>query len=223
MSNYDNQIESLALNPFAFSPVLIIGNVGCGKTYFLEKYRAKRNIVYKPAFGEWSDNEGAKIFNAEEICKNIIEAIYKSKENSWKEMFDPVDVIIIDDIQRLAGKTTIQQLLFSYFLTCNKAIIITSNSELNKKDFSEELISFLSTGAHIYIDDPDKESKLEFLVTSLCAANMEVENEALLWLSNQNFISYAAIKGFVKTLNLFSTNGTLSIADCIKCSKGYIY
>ena len=138
-------------------------------------------------------------------------------------MFDPVDVIIIDNIQRLAGKTTIQQLLFSYFLTCNKAIIITSNSELNKKDFSEELISFLSTGAHIYIDDPDKESKLEFLVTSLCAANMEVENEALLWLSNQNFISYAAIKGFVKTLNLFSTNGTLSIADCIKCSKGYIY
>lgn len=40
MKKYDDQIERVALNPLSFSPVSIIGNVGSGKTYFLEKYRA---------------------------------------------------------------------------------------------------------------------------------------------------------------------------------------
>ncbi len=223
MYNYDDQIESLALNPLGFSPVVIIGNVGSGKTRFLEKYREKRNKFYKPAFGEWGAGEGAKIFNADEICQSIIDSIANGNGKSWRKIFASVDVIIIDDFDRLAGKTTTQEMLFSYFLTCKKAIVVSSKSEIVGEGLSEELSSFLSTGAHIHIDDPDKESKLDFLVTGLCTAGIQIESEALEWLSNQNFISYAATKGYIKTLQLFATDEPLSLANCIKCSKGYIY
>ena len=222
MNNYDDQIESLALNPLSFSPISIIGNIGSGKTLFLEKFRSQRQKIYKPAFGDWSECEGAKIFNADEILKAFVDSV-RSNNNSWKEMFSAVDLIIIDDFDKLHGKTATQEALFSYFLTCQKAIILSSKSEIIGEGFSEEISSFLSTGARIYIDDPDKESKLNFLITGLCTAGMLIENDALEWLSNQNFISYAATKGYVKTLQLFATEEPLSLADCIKCSKGYIY
>lgn len=223
MNNYDTQIEMLAMKPLDYSPIVIIGNVGSGKTYFLEKYCKKRNKFYKPAFGEWGECEGAKIFNADEICQNIIDSIANGNGKSWSKIFAPIDVIIIDDFDRLAGKTTTQEMLFSYFLACNKAIIVAAKSEIVGEGFAEEISSFLSTGAHIYIDDPDKGTKLEFLLTNLCAMGINVEDEALLWLSKQNFISYAATKGFVKTLRLFTTDEPLSLSDCIKYSKDYIY
>ena len=223
MNNYDTQIEMLAMKPLDYSPVVIIGNAGSGKTYFLEKFCEKRNKFYKPAFGEWGKDEGTKIFNADEICQKIIDSIAGGKCNSWRKIFVSVDVIIIDDFDRLAGKTTMQEMLFSYFLTCKKAIVVSSKSEIVGEGFSEELSSFLSTGAHIHIDDPDKESKFDFLVTGLCTAGIQIESEALEWLSNQNFISYAATKGYIKILQLFATDEPLSLANCIKCSKGYIY
>ncbi len=222
MNNFDTQIEMLVTKPLGFSPVVIIGNVGSGKTYFLEKYREKRNKFYKPAFGEWGAGEGAKIFNADEICQKIIDSIANGNGKSWSKIFASVNVIIIDDFDKLAGKTTTQEMLFSYFLTCKKAIVVSSKSEIAGEGFLEELSSFLSTGAHIYINDPDKESKFDFLVNGLCTAGIQMENEALVWLSNQNFISYAATKGFVKTLRLFTTGEPLSLSDCIKYTKGYI-
>ena len=223
MNKYDDQIERLALNPLSFSPVSIIGNVGSGKTYFLEKYRAQRQNIYKPAFEEWEEGEGVKIFNADEICKAIHSSFTSDNESAWIKMFDSVDVIIIDDFNKLYGKTTVQKMLFSYFLTCQRAIIVSSKTEIVGKGFSEELSSFLSTGAHIYIEDPDKEAKLDFLLTGLCTSGIQIESEAFEWLSNQNFISYAATKGYVKTLQLFATEEAISFADCVKCSKGYIY
>ena len=223
MTNYDDQIDIIAKNPLHFSPITIIGNVGSGKTYFLEKYRAQRQNFYKPAFGEWEEGEGAKIFNADEICKALHSSFTSDNESAWIKMFDSVDVIIIDDFNKLYGKTTVQKMLFSYFLTCQKAIIVSSKTEIVGKGFSEELSSFLSTGAHIYIEDPDKEAKLDFLLTGLCTSGIQIESEAFEWLSNQNFISYAATKGYVKTLQLFATEEAISFADCVKCSKGYIY
>ena len=130
MSKYDDQIERLALNPLSFSPVSIIGNVGSGKTHFLEKYRAQRQNFYKPAFGEWEEGEGAKIFNADEICKAIHSSFTSDNESAWIKMFDSVDVIIIDDFNKLYEKTTVQKMLFSYFITCKKAIIVSSKTEI---------------------------------------------------------------------------------------------
>ena len=112
MNNYDDQIESLVLNPLSFSPVSIIGNIGSGKTHFLEKFRSQREKFYKPAFGVWNECEGAKIFNADEILKTFVDSV-RSNNNSWKEMFSAVDLIIIDDFDKLHGKTSTQEALFS--------------------------------------------------------------------------------------------------------------
>ena len=61
----------------------------------------------------------------------------------WKEQFTPYDVIIINDNDYLAGKTTTQELLLSYFQTCNKTVILITKSEMKGEYFLPELASYL--------------------------------------------------------------------------------
>ena len=62
MPNYDKEIELLAMNPHEFSPVVITGDSGNGKTDFLQKFCKKRKCLHKSEFEEQSTCECIKIF-----------------------------------------------------------------------------------------------------------------------------------------------------------------
>ena len=220
MPNYDKEIELLAMNPHEFSPVVISGNLGNGKSTFLENFCKRRRKLYKPAFSEWESGEYLKIFSARELFESIIESISMACPKAWREQFADHDIIIIDDFDTVAGRPTMQEELFSYFLTCNKAIIIATKSEIKEPDFSPELVSLFSSGAHICIEAP--ESMLDFLINQLAINEIMTTEDALLWLTQQNFTSFAAIKGFIKTLRLFKTDSAYTLEDCKRLVKSYI-
>ena len=222
MPNYDKEIELLAMNPHEFSPVLVSGNSGNGKSMFLDNFCKRRRKLYKPAFSERNNSEYLKIFSARELFESIIESISMAYPKAWREQFADHDIIIIDDFDTVAGRPTMQEELFSYFLTCNKAIIVATKSEITEPDFSPELVSFFSSGAHVRIEAPDEESMLDFLINQLAIDKITTTEEALLWLTQQNFTSFAAIKGFIKTLRLFKTDSAYTLEDCKRLAKSYI-
>ena len=220
MPNYDKEIELLAMNPHEFSPVVISGNLGNGKSTFLENFCKRRRKLYKPAFSEWESGEYLKIFNARELFESLIESISMANPKAWREQFADHDIIIIDDFDTVAGRPTMQEELFSYFLSCNKAIIIATKSEIKEPDFSPELVSLFSSGAHICIEAP--ESMLDFLINQLAINEIMTTEDALLWLTEQNFASFAAIKGFIKTLRFFKTDRAYTLEECKRLVKSYI-
>ena len=75
---------------------------------------------------------------------------------------------------------------------------------------------------HIHIDSPDEDLKLAFLTYQLAVNNLFVDEDALLWLTQQNFASFAAIKGFIKTLRFFKTDSAYTLEDCKRLVKSYI-
>ena len=220
MPNYDKEIELLAMNPHEFSPVVISGNLGNGKSTFLENFCKRRRKLYKPAFSEGESGEYLKIFNARELFESLIESISMANPKAWREQFADHDIIIIDDFDTVAGRPTMQEELFSYFLSCNKAIIIATKSEIKEPDFSPELVSLFSSGAHICIEAP--ESMLDFLINQLAINEIMTTEDALLWLTEQNFASFAAIKGFIKTLRFFKTDRAYTLEECKRLVKSYI-
>ena len=221
MPNYDKEIELLAMNPHEFSPVVISGNSGNGKSTFLETFCKRRRELYEPSFSKWKNSEYMKIIKSEELIESIAKSI-SADNKSWRDKFIDDDVIVIDDFELLSGKIHTQEELFSYFIVCNKAIVIATSSEIRTPSFITGLSSFFSTGAHIHIDDPDKDSKLDFLTYQLTVNNLFVDEDALLWLTDQNFASFAAIKGFIKTLRFFKTDSAYTLEDCKRLAKSYI-
>ncbi|MBE6537585.1 MAG: hypothetical protein E7673_06505 [Ruminococcaceae bacterium] len=222
MYKYDKEIETIAINPMAFSPVVVKGKTGNGKSTFLHKFSEKRSEVYKSAFSKWNGNEALRVFNAREIFESIIEAISNVTPKAWQDVFMPYDVLVIDDFDAFADKPGIQEELFSYFLVCKKAIVIATAQEIREPYFSAELSSFFASAVRIYIDDPDREAKSDFLFKELSISGLSVEKDALVWLFNQTFSSYAAVKGFVKSLMLFKSDVAYTLDTCQKIAKDYI-
>ena len=222
MPNYDKEIELLAMNPHEFSPVVISGNSGNGKTDFLQKFCEKWKRLHKSASEEQSDSKCVKILKSNDIYQNIIDSISKNEPLKWQEAFVPYSVIIIDDIDTLAAKMTTQDILLYYLTSCNKSIVVTSETDIKGRGFSSKFSAFFSSGAHIHIDSPDKDSKQDFLTDQLTVNNLFVDEDALLWLTDQNFASFAAIKGFIKTLRFFKTDRAYTLEECKRLVKSYI-
>lgn len=222
MLNYDEEIERLAMNPHEFSPVVVSGNSGNGKSRFLEKFCKRRRELYEPSFSKWKNGEYMRIIKSEELIESIVKSISADNNKSWREKFIDDDVIVIDDFELLSGKLHTQEELFSYFIVCNKAIVIATSSEIRTPSFCSGLSSFFSSGVHIHLEDPDKDSKFDFLTYQFAVNNLYIDDDALLWLTEQNFASFAAIKGFIKTLRFFKTDKTYTLEDCKRLAKSYI-
>ena len=221
MPNYDKEIELLAMNPHEFSPVVISGNSGNGKSTFLHKFCERRRELYEPSFSKWKNGEYMKIIKSEELIESIAKSI-SADNKSWRDKFIDDDVIVIDDFELLSGKLGTQEELFSYFIVCNKAIVIATSTKIRPPSFITGLSSFFSSGVHIHIEDPDKDTKLDFLTYQLATNNLFVDEDALLWLTEQNFASFAAIKGFIKTLRFFKTDRAYTLEECKRLVKSYI-
>ncbi|MDE6189972.1 MAG: chromosomal replication initiator protein DnaA, partial [Clostridia bacterium] len=145
------------------NPLFIYGGVGLGKTHIMH---AVGNEILK-------HNKKAKILycTTEQFVNDFIDSIRNNKDNEqnkkFREKYRNVDILMLDDIQFLAGKTGTQEALFHTFNDLyqnKKQIILSSDRHPKELTFLEErLQSRFASGLTVDISTPDLETRIAIL------------------------------------------------------------
>lgn len=142
-----------------YNPLFIYGGVGLGKTHLLQ---AIGNKIKKE-----KKNFKIKYVTSEKFTEDLVNAIREQKMNEFKTKFRNLDVLLIDDIQFVAGKDKVQEELFHTFNTLNehnKQIVFTSDRPPKAiNSIEERLRSRFEGGMTADIGYPDLETRLAIL------------------------------------------------------------
>ena len=182
--NRESHAASLACacNPGKyFNPLFIFGNSGLGKTHLL---MAIGNYVKK----NYPDKNVYYIESLKFVDK-VIKAIQNNKIDAFKQYISSMDVLLVDDIQFLAGKS--HEIFFSIYnelVNNHKQICIASDRQPKEiKGLEERLISRFSSGLPVGIDSPEFETSKAILQMKIknSGNNIEdVEDEALTYIAS---------------------------------------
>ena len=162
-----------------YNPLFLYGGVGLGKTHLMQAigHRVQEN------------NPGARILyiSSERFTNEFVQALGQGKIPQFKELYRNVDVLMIDDIQFLAGKESTQEEFFHTFnaLHQNNKQVVLSSDRLPKDipAIEERLVSRFAWGMIADIQAPDFETRLAILRTKCKEKHYEVSNEVLTYIA----------------------------------------
>ena len=156
-----------------FNPLFIYSNSGLGKTHLLH---AIGNRVK-------AKNPKAKILyiDANDFVDEYIKFVKGEKENqSLKEFFSDVDVLLFDDVQFLQNKVKTEEMFFYIYqkmVNNNKQIVITSDRQPNElKGLEDRLITRFSQGLTVKIDTPDQNTCIKILEKQIVSEGLKIDN-----------------------------------------------
>jgi chromosomal replication initiator protein len=153
-----------------YNPLFIYGPVGVGKTHLMH---AVANDVFQK-----SQNKKILYTTSEEFTNEVVEAIRGNNTSQMKRRFRELDLLMIDDIQFIAGKERVQEELFHTFnilVDRSSQIILTSDrppQEIRKVE--KRLLSRFSGGLTVDIDSPDFELRCAILLTKAKKFNFDL-------------------------------------------------
>ncbi|MEH7123446.1 chromosomal replication initiator protein DnaA [Bacillus sp. JJ1532] len=165
----------------AYNPLFIYGGVGLGKTHLMH------------AIGHYvlDHNPSAKVvyLSSEKFTNEFINSIRDNKAVDFRNKYRKVDVLLIDDIQFLAGKESTQEEFFHTFNTLHeesKQIIISSDRPPKEiPTLEDRLRSRFEWGLITDITPPDLETRIAILRKKAKAEGLDIPNEAMLYIANQ--------------------------------------
>ncbi|MCK5416024.1 chromosomal replication initiator protein DnaA [Candidatus Parcubacteria bacterium] len=204
--------KAVAANPgTAYNPLFIYGGVGLGKTHLMQ---AIGNETVK-------NNLRVLYVTCEKFTNDYVNAVKTGKAKSFKDLYRNVDVLLIDDVQFIAGKERTQEEFFHTFNELhqsNKQIVLTSDRPPKSiLSLEKRLLSRFEWGMIADVSKPDIETMVAILETKCKEKNYTLDNKILYYIANNVQNNIRELEGALNRLIVFHEfNNTKPTIDSTK-------
>ena len=190
--------KTVALDPGStpFNPLYIYGASGLGKTHIVQ---AIGNEVCE------RHPELQVLYVSTNKFMAQFQTAYKNGDiNDFIRFYQMIDVLIIDDIQELSGKSGTQNVFFNVFnhlQMAGKQIILTSDKPpVELQDIEQRLLTRFKWGLSAKIDTPDYETKVKIIRSKADSIGISLTEEVVLYLADNISANIREIEGALLTL-----------------------
>jgi chromosomal replication initiator protein len=198
-----------------YNPLYICGGVGLGKTHLLNaiglELQSENNVMF---------------ISAERFMYHFIKSIKKNDMVNFKDFFRKSSVFIIDDIQFIRGKESLQEEFFHTFnslMDKGSQIVISADRTPMKLDRVQERIkSRLAGGLVVDIDAPDLELKVKIIkkrileIENQFKENVNLNDDVINYIANESKTNIRELIGILNRVIAFGRvhNKILTMSDC---------
>jgi chromosomal replication initiator protein len=210
--------RSVAEKPaMSYNPLFLYGGAGLGKTHLL-------HAIGHEALKR---NPGVRVLyvTSEKFTNDIISAIRDGRNETFRNMYRSVDILLVDDIQFIAGKETTQEEFFHTFNTlhsANKQVVLCSDRPPKAiLTLEERLRSRFEWGLAADIQPPDLETRIAILRAKAESMEVRVPSEVVDYIARKvqsnirelegalnRIIAYAHLNGMNVTVDLAAASLT---------------
>jgi chromosomal replication initiator protein len=204
----------------AYNPLFLYGGVGMGKTHLMHAigHDVKRR----------QPHAAICYVSAEKFTNEMIDSVRYDKMTSFRDKFRSVDVLLIEDIQFLAGKERTQEQFFHTFNTLHesmKQIVIASDRPPKElSDFEDRLRSRFEWGLIADIQPPDLETKVAILQKKAESEQTQLPTDVALFIASNVRTNVRELEGaLVRLIAWCSMHGVeITMAVTQQCLKQFI-
>ena len=180
----------------SFNPLLIFGGVGLGKTHLAHAIGVEIKDKYP--------DKTVLYISAEIFTQQYIESVKKNTRNDFIHFYQLIDVLIIDDVQFLSGKTGTQDVffhIFNYLHQNGKQVILTSDkAPVDMQDIEQRLLSRFKWGLSAEIHQPDYETRISILKNILYRDGVEIPEEIIEYVARNIKSNVRELEGAIISL-----------------------
>lgn len=180
----------------SYNPLLIYGDSGLGKTH----------LIYAIAHSIRQHNAGAKIvyIKGDDFTNALIQAIREGKQLEFHNKYRDADILLVDDVQFIAGKKETQEEFFHTFNTLYEArrqIVLTSDRPPKEMTALEErLKTRFEWGLLADIQPPDYETRMAIIKNKATQLGTPLDNDICNYIAENVTANVRQIEGTVKKI-----------------------
>ncbi|TDS64357.1 chromosomal replication initiator protein DnaA [Myroides indicus] len=180
----------------SFNPLLIFGGVGLGKTHLahaigveIKELHPEKTILY---------------ISAEVFTQQYVDSVRKKTRHDFIYFYQLIDVLIVDDIQFLSGKSGTQDVffhIFNYLHQNGKQVILTSDkAPVDMQDIEQRLLSRFKWGLSAEIQHPDFDTRVKIVKSILFRDGVEMPEEIIEYVAKNVKSNVRELEGAIISL-----------------------
>ena len=204
----------------SFNPLLVYGGVGLGKTHLAhaigvavkEKYPDK-TVLY---------------ISTDKFTQQYIESVRNNNRNDFIHFYQVIDLLIVDDIQLLSGKSGTQDVFFHIFNHLHqngKQVVLTSDkSPIEMQDIEQRLLSRFKWGLSAELQKPDYETRFLIVKNKLYRDGVEMSDEIVDYVARNIKSNIRELEGAIISLIAHSsfTKGEVNLELAKKIVENHV-